>query len=583
MDKEAKTKLAEKPISWSEVYTDRTETLKDQYEDIVGPGSYFRFEGTDADSGDDYVVIVSPAKVKSPKAMFFAGVRKLPMDYPAGGLYFSEMRKAAEYAEDTWGVTMPPSMGYYDVEDLRGIGRKVKKWREENKAETADKKEAIIDEKEAAVQDSNVMEKQAVDLRRLRTGYVWYNLDDIMMGRNPDFTTAVITQPSLETAKDVALEERALRRGQIAKVYGAENTEEDFYQIWMSYKPDEGIFIVVVSPYLTKFYDEAKDKFSVFWRKLNVTPQSEIDAKVSEIIQEYARQYGIALTEDDIQNTGNPFFGELSLKPDAKKRVYESEEWKQKIFDYYGIAPGKGSITRLREAYKTKLADWKRLKAAYEARQESGEAFELQQPPPPRVDLAKRARGQQRFTTVHKEPVPPGMSTEEAVARFGFDSMHDAIEHLNATAWPGAPISTSDVKNTTSEDLKRARLANESGRPISLAVPKADEDFDVVATPRTSPVGERATHSPVPKPRTKTPAKEKKLDKPLEKKPEHVINDDFVIPEGMFDDDEVSASAVNSTLERLIKLAEFLDNSGQYNDSEEIHKILRKHLPPRKG
>ena len=50
----AKEKLAEKDISWKEDYTDKTLFLKEQFEEVVGPGSYFRFEGYDHDSGDSY-------------------------------------------------------------------------------------------------------------------------------------------------------------------------------------------------------------------------------------------------------------------------------------------------------------------------------------------------------------------------------------------------------------------------------------------------------------------------------------------------------------------------------------------------
>jgi hypothetical protein len=103
----AKTKLADRPVVWKEAYTKKTLFLKKQFHDILGPGSYFRFEGHDTDTNDDYFVIVGPAKVHSPHSQFFAGVRKLPADYPAGGQEFHDIKDAMEYASATWGVSIP--------------------------------------------------------------------------------------------------------------------------------------------------------------------------------------------------------------------------------------------------------------------------------------------------------------------------------------------------------------------------------------------------------------------------------------------------------------------------------------------
>ena len=127
---ESKVKLANRPIVWKEAYTKKTLFLKKQFHDIIGPGSYFRYEGHDSDTGDNYFVVVGPAKVHSPKSEYFAGVRKLPANYAAGGKYFHDMKEAAEYANETWGIPIPSSMRYYDSSDLKNIGAKVKKWKE---------------------------------------------------------------------------------------------------------------------------------------------------------------------------------------------------------------------------------------------------------------------------------------------------------------------------------------------------------------------------------------------------------------------------------------------------------------------
>ena len=126
----ARAKLVEKDIDWREVYTDKTLFLKEQFEDVVGPGSYFRFEGEDPASGDRYYCIVGPARIHKPRAQFFAGVRKLPATYSAGGKYFDSMDRAASYAKETWGVPTPKSLRPYTAAQLYGISSKVKAWKE---------------------------------------------------------------------------------------------------------------------------------------------------------------------------------------------------------------------------------------------------------------------------------------------------------------------------------------------------------------------------------------------------------------------------------------------------------------------
>jgi len=131
----AKEKLIEKHIHWVETYTDKTQFLKEQYYDVIGVGSYFRFEG-ETGNGDRYYCILGPAKVHKPRAKWFAGVRKLPATYSAGGKYFDSMDSAANYAKETWGVPIPKDLKPYTSAQLFGISSKIDKWkslREENK------------------------------------------------------------------------------------------------------------------------------------------------------------------------------------------------------------------------------------------------------------------------------------------------------------------------------------------------------------------------------------------------------------------------------------------------------------------
>lgn len=139
MKRIAREKLVEKDIEWREVYTDKTLFLKEQFEDIIGPGSYFRFEGEDLGSGDRYYCILGPAKVHKPRAKFFAGVRKLPATYSAGGKYFDSMDTAARYARETWGVPTPKTLKPYTAAKLYGIAPKIKKWKRKREREEEQK------------------------------------------------------------------------------------------------------------------------------------------------------------------------------------------------------------------------------------------------------------------------------------------------------------------------------------------------------------------------------------------------------------------------------------------------------------
>ncbi len=125
----SREKLKEKNIDWKQEYTEKTSFLKKMYETVVGKGSYFRFEGEAAVDGSQYYCIIGPAKIHHPKAKFFAGVRKLPATYAAGGKYFDSMDSAAAYARDTWGVSTPSELKPYTSASLFGIAKKVTEYR----------------------------------------------------------------------------------------------------------------------------------------------------------------------------------------------------------------------------------------------------------------------------------------------------------------------------------------------------------------------------------------------------------------------------------------------------------------------
>lgn len=138
MKKLAREKLIEKHIDWKEVYTQKTQFLKDMFEDVIGPGSYYRFEGT-SDEGIGYYCIIGPARVHHPRAKFFAGVRRLPATYSAGGKYYDSMDAAARYANETWGVPTPKTLKPYTSAQLFGVAKKVEKWKEVNEKDEDEK------------------------------------------------------------------------------------------------------------------------------------------------------------------------------------------------------------------------------------------------------------------------------------------------------------------------------------------------------------------------------------------------------------------------------------------------------------
>lgn len=122
MDKLAGTPIKERGIRWAEAYGDKSAYLKTEYEKQVGPGSYFRWEGHDSTTGEDYYCVVTPGYSKKHGFHFFAALRKIPADHGASGKKFKNQAEALSYAYDTWRVPPPkgkPHKPYID-KDLMG-------------------------------------------------------------------------------------------------------------------------------------------------------------------------------------------------------------------------------------------------------------------------------------------------------------------------------------------------------------------------------------------------------------------------------------------------------------------------------
>jgi hypothetical protein len=547
----AKTKLSELPITWKEAYTDKTKRLKDMYEDIVGSGSYFRFEGTNSETGDEYYVVCGPAKVKSPKPEFFAGLRKLPSDFAASGKYFSEIREAIEYASETWGVEIPSSISYYDSDDLKNIGDKVKEWRDSHEWESPDKEdedEDVVEDKAAST--SYVFRRFAMGApaRVGRQGYNWYDIDAAALNIDEQFKMDSQQWPALAKAAQKAYAQREKFRQRIVETYGSEHLKSEFYHIWLSFSPEYGAYIVSVGPYFeynkeTQEYTPS-DRFDAFWKRLNVFSQEFLDKKVSDLLAGYSEKYGVQLTPQDYVP---PAQGELSpqfkLTPEGRAKVYDA------VCKAYGVDPksldGEGLKRVLTEKFKEAHPKWKaELDAAYQKSKENGDAFMKSQPPPPDIRWMKpRPIGQQMNSSAHQ-------TGEEEGSAKGFETLKEAIDYVNTKSWAGCPM-LEGYKDVTSADLAEARIKHEA------------EMASQPQQPEPAPAKVKPNQNVVPSPA--------------------VAEEDIDIPESFMEQLEShQGTTTAATISRLISLAENLDNSGNGREAEEIHKILRRHVGVKK-
>lgn len=588
----ARTKLADRPVVWHEAYTKRTLFLKKQFHDIIGPGSYFRFEGHDSDTNDDYCAVIGPAKVHSPRAKFFAGVRKQPSDYALGGEEYHDMKDAMEHASETWGIPVPKDMRYYDSNDLKGLSSKVDKWKEEHGDDHDE--QSVQEWYDSLSKEDNAMPMNeassaieymyvASDVHpffikiampqwlRHETGFQWWDIDDVIAGTDSSFNMAKQTQPSLDAAKNFALNERTKRRRQIADFYGPEYVEADFYKIWLAHRPDKGTYIIAVGPYCGKAFEQAQDKFGVFKWKLNLAEQSEIDEKVRSLMQEYADKYGVQLSREDLNVPldDHPMVGEITINKSGRAKIYGSPEWKRQILDRYGVQPGHGMTVKLKQRWSEEKARWKQqLDAAYAQSQESGEAFEHQQPPPPSVDLSKRAYGQQIPTTIYRQDVERGdenLSLTEKVEKYGFDSIQEAVDNLNSTVMQGAPVG--DVPPTTTADLAEARAKHNREK---AARPGEQQE----AAPRQI-TRQRKT---VTKPEVKEPAKEPAK----EQAPEPEVDVSHIDPTNFDGGDNDYDPLIADTARMMNKMAADLAKLGKTAAAEGIRSVVQKNYGVRK-
>ena len=114
--------IKDRGIRWEEAYGEKSAYLKHEFEDQVGPGSYFRWEGHDYTTDADYYVVVCPGYSKKNGYHFFAGLRKMPAENGASGKKFHTQGEALSYAIEHWNVPRPKTEIHklYSRDDLVG-------------------------------------------------------------------------------------------------------------------------------------------------------------------------------------------------------------------------------------------------------------------------------------------------------------------------------------------------------------------------------------------------------------------------------------------------------------------------------
>lgn len=121
--------IKDRGISWQETYREKSKTLKKRFDEEIGYGSYYRWEGHDYTTNSDYYVVVGPTVQKSLGKCFFAGIKKLPWDwklhktkvYSPSGKYFTNIVSALSHASRKWNIQFPKNQTNYDKNILQPI------------------------------------------------------------------------------------------------------------------------------------------------------------------------------------------------------------------------------------------------------------------------------------------------------------------------------------------------------------------------------------------------------------------------------------------------------------------------------
>jgi hypothetical protein len=124
-------RIKDRGIKWEEMYRERSASQKEKFDKELGPGSYYRWEGHDYTTNSIYYVVVGPSLQHNVGKMFFAGIKKIPLEeftkdpdtktYSPYGEYFPTIKGALVYASQRWGIRIPKGQVPYNREALESV------------------------------------------------------------------------------------------------------------------------------------------------------------------------------------------------------------------------------------------------------------------------------------------------------------------------------------------------------------------------------------------------------------------------------------------------------------------------------
>lgn len=123
--------IKDRGITWEEAYEERSLPLKKRFDRDIGPGAYHRWRGHDVTTNSEYFIIVGPSLQHGVGKMFFAGIKKVPIEeldetgetkaYSPYGEYFPSIMAALSYANTRWAVPIPKNQANYTREQIAAV------------------------------------------------------------------------------------------------------------------------------------------------------------------------------------------------------------------------------------------------------------------------------------------------------------------------------------------------------------------------------------------------------------------------------------------------------------------------------
>lgn len=631
----AKEKLVTKNIQWKESYTEKTEFLKEQFEAVIGAGSYFRFEGKDYGSGDEYYVIIGPAKIHNPRAKFFAGVRKLPATYSAGGKYFDSMDGAAVYARETWGVPTPGSLKPYTSASLYGIADKVEKWKKKqnhkkevnkNREDKRDRENKKEDKEEGTKMvsfnlKSFIKESMGAERWISRTqreaDYNWWSYEDLVNGGDDVWKQVLQTEPN--TAKilvDDCLKLKKRVESEVKNDYGI--VSPHFFKMYVGYSPSDGGYIVSIGPYISRspISQESIDRFYIGTKKKRWATPEEIGKTIAGTIARYAEEYGNVVKLDpsdftyilrkadpekimggskkDKHQTIGEFSGDqLSKLKDMKQMEGEGSQVALNSKGFTKILAAhpffKNMVSQIGMSVDQIVADPKSLKQLYNSWVKkyneavaNGTADQLGMTPPPKFPNALTTNaGQQIWTKINT--LGDVKLTQQQKDQLG-EAEKNKFQSLSTT-------STTDFGFDSLKDALMAASFKYTGlRKYLTQISDAENvTADQLKSLRVSHGGgktpEVAKTEDIEKELGKLPSKKKtttepsKVIEPVTEQPIESTQEITEVPqepkEKTFKEFE---GLFGNALKSLMRISSELDSENKTEAAEEVHEIVRKYI-----